>query len=319
MIQSIIYRIKKNSYLFFAVKALVLLLVIFILDRLAGRLLNHYYFKQTNGVAYRTTYAMEQTRADVLIFGSSRANHHYHPRIFKDLLKMSYFNAGRDGTYIFYHSGVLKSALKRYTPKIVVLDFMADEFNEGEQSYDRMAALLPYYSTHPEIRELLQLKSRFEKIKLLSASYPYNSLALTITGGNTGKTDEVTALTDGYVPLLRSWNMPPASAPKSSSAKPDSLKIKAYEGFIKDCKQSGAKLYIVCSPYFVKDFAPTNSFVTGKQIAIQNNVAFIDFSHNSFFADKPGYFSDPVHLNDSGAAVFSKMLIAEMNRVQPAK
>ena len=95
---------------------------LFILDFGIGRTLRYFYFKETSGLHFRTTYAMEKTEADILIFGSSRANHHYVPEVFEDSLKMKFYNTGRDANGVFFQSAVLKSVLKRYKPKIIIYD-----------------------------------------------------------------------------------------------------------------------------------------------------------------------------------------------------
>ena len=83
MIKSSISRIKKNPYKFFLLKLVVLFVIIFIFDYSVGNILRYFYFKQESGMPYRTTYSIEKTTADILIFGSSRANHHYHPDVFE--------------------------------------------------------------------------------------------------------------------------------------------------------------------------------------------------------------------------------------------
>ena len=103
----------------------LVLSVVFILDFTIGKTLRYYYFKESSGTHFRTTYAIEKTNADILIFGSSRANHHYVPAIFEDSLKMKFYNTGRDGNGIFFQLAVLKSILKRYTPKIIIFDYMS--------------------------------------------------------------------------------------------------------------------------------------------------------------------------------------------------
>ncbi|HXS59927.1 MAG TPA: hypothetical protein VN703_03845, partial [Candidatus Sulfopaludibacter sp.] len=120
-----------------------------------GNLLRTFYFKQQSGLQCRTTYSIEKTTANVLIFGSSAANHDYQTNTFTKRLDTSFYNTGRDGISIFYEYAVLKAILKRYTPKIIILDFDQEEFIKNEASYDRLSALLPYYINHPEIRSII--------------------------------------------------------------------------------------------------------------------------------------------------------------------
>ena len=179
-------RIKEREHPHFLVKLFLFLIIVFLLDFATGSILKYLYYKQDSGLLYRTTYAIDSTKADVLIFGASRANHHYYPGAFEKRLHMSCYNAGRDGNDIFYHYAILQGVLKRYTPKIAILDFAREEFFKNQESYDRLSSLLPYYDRHPEMRSIIQLKSPYEKYKLLSKIYPYNSLIFTIAVGNTG-------------------------------------------------------------------------------------------------------------------------------------
>jgi hypothetical protein len=43
------------------------------------------------------TYSVEGTKADLLIFGSSRANRHYLPDNFEKRMNLSCFNIGQEG------------------------------------------------------------------------------------------------------------------------------------------------------------------------------------------------------------------------------
>src|SRR5664279_2941974 len=140
----------KNKYLKFAVHLLVLLLIIFIFDRIGGSILRKLYYSQIAGTNYETTYAMDSTRADILIFGSSRAIFHYVPEIFEDSLKMRCFNCGRHGSFAMYNYAVFKAITARYTPKTVILDITPEEFNFNNFRYERLSPLLPYYQNHPE-------------------------------------------------------------------------------------------------------------------------------------------------------------------------
>jgi len=82
---------------------LLLVILMVVLDYSVGYFLKKTYFSQKSGVDYRTTYAINGVRSDILILGSSRATHHYNPSIIEDSLKMSAFNGGRDGCSIFYY------------------------------------------------------------------------------------------------------------------------------------------------------------------------------------------------------------------------
>lgn len=291
------------------VHLLLLVLTVAILDYSLGTLLDYYYFKQKSGWLYRTTYALNETKADLIVIGSSRANHHYHPGIIKQRLKLTYYNAGRDGSYLFYHYAVLKGILKRYKPKIIILDFGITEFVKNQESYDRISYLLPYYKTHPEIRSIIELKSSAEKLKLISKIYPFNSSLVTIIAGNPAFHMTKDGDKEGYIPLYHSWNEPLISYNSSERYEFDTTQVRIYKLLIQDCINAGVKLYVVASPYFHKSKSADCSIVEGKRIADLYNIPFIDFSGNEYFTARPQLFDDSYHLNDQGARIFSGMLM----------
>jgi len=314
MINSLFYKIKNNPIEYFFLKFIALLAMVLILDYSIGSIFSYFYFNQESGLQYRTTYSIEKTTADILIFGSSRANHHYDPNVFEKRLNLSSYNVGRDGNFILYHSAVLKGVLKRYSPKVVILDFTYGEFKLNRISYDGLTSLLPYYDGHPEMRSIIELKSRFEKYKLLSHIYPYNSLLFTIAVGNTEFNKKRRGDFKGYVPLIQTWNGPVQIDSSSTKYVIDSIKIKAYESFIQDCIQSKIKLYIVCSPYYTKFDHPDYSVKLGQEIAEKNNIMFYDYAKDSTFTNNPRYFRDVVHMNETGATIFSNMLIDNISK-----
>jgi hypothetical protein len=308
--------LNKKNILFYSLVNLVVVLVILIcIDFAAGSLLRKYYFSMKNGVQYRTTYSIEKTTADVIIFGSSRANHHYQPSAFENRLQLSYYNAGRDGEEsTLYHFAVLKGMLKRYTPKIVVLDFLNGELGKTLYSYDRLSSLTPYYSTHPEMKDIIEMRSGAEKIKLLSKIYPYNSLMVSIATGNTNLNSSKVKDINGYLPIQSSKQIthPIEQADFTKGYELDSIKVNIFKAFIKTCKDAHIRLYIVASPYYVQFIGEDASMIAAKKIAADNEVEFIDLSHEKTFLGSPQLFGDSWHLNDDGATLFSNLLLDKL-------
>ena len=298
---------KGLPYLLFKIG--VFLIIAFIFDRLIGGLLNHYYFTQKSGWEYRTKYSIEDTKADILIFGASRAQQQYNPVFFEERLHQSCYNVGRDGEPVFYYYAVLKGILKRYTPKIILLDMENGVFRENQASYDRLAILLPFYKGHPEMRDVISLKSPFEKYKLQSRIYPFNSLLFKIAMGNTQFNNKRNEDIKGYVPLTRALNEPIRKVNLSKPYIVDSNKVNAYLSFIRDCRQRNIKLYIVCSPYFIDAAGTDTSMAIAKKIAIDNNIGFFDFSKEKDFLSNSKLFDDTVHVNVAGSKLFCNKLI----------
>jgi hypothetical protein len=163
----------RKTFLFrFFLNIFWVIAIVICMDFLIGSLLRYFYFKQQSGFQYHTTYSIEKTKADLLIFGSSRANHHYQPEVFEKKMNLSFYNVGRDGVSIFYDYAVLQGILVRYCPKIVILDFERKEFERNQENYDRISFLLPYYNTHPEIHSIVKLKALMSKSNFCPKSIP---------------------------------------------------------------------------------------------------------------------------------------------------
>ncbi len=289
----------------------LVVLVVFILDFAIGRTLRHFYYKETSGFHFRTTYSMEKTDAEILIFGSSRANHHYVPEIFEDSLGMTFYNTGRDGNGIFYQQALLKSVLKRHKPKIIILDYRG-EFNKLRTEYDQMSSILPYYRTHNEIRKTIELRGEFEKIKLLSEIYPFNSQILTIAMGNMEANKNRNPDNKGYVALETAW--PPKLETYTSTKEymVDSNKVNAFRDFVSAARISGASVYVVYSPLYQK-IARNQEAEVCKQICTEERIQFWDFSRDSYFLSRQNLFYDVNHLNHTGAKIFSSIIADKIN------
>jgi hypothetical protein len=284
--------------------------VVFLLDFAIGRTLRHFYFKERSGVHYRTTYAIDSTTADFLIFGASRATHHYVPGVFEDSLKQTYYNTGKDGTGMIYQIALLESILKRHIPKEIVLDFSGD-FKKDPGEYDKLSALLPYYNTHEQIKPIVELRSPFEKIKLLSQIYPYNSQPLTIAVGNLEINKTRGVDNKGYIPLYNQWPNKIDSVNNHSIYPVDSVKVNVFRTFITKARNAGIRVFVIYSPVFGK-FNLTQEINICSKVCAEENIPFWDFSNDPLFLNDVSLFQDEIHLNNKGAELFSKIVAAKI-------
>ena len=293
------------------INVFLVVIVVFILDFSIGKVLSHYYFKAVAGENYDIIYGMEKTHADVLVFGSSRANHHYVPKVFKDSLDLDCYNTGKDGSPLLYQNAILKSVLKRYTPKVIILEYLGGK-QELENAYDQLSYLTPFYDRHEEIRDIVELKGPFEKVKLLSEAYAFNS-EIYYTFRNTvykekRKTD------NGYKPELGFWQQ---KIDTVNSFQPyDKMDI-AIEESLKDflslAKISGSNIVVVCSPMYLY-YTHNQGIDYMKQLCNEKKIPFWDYSNDTLFLNNRKYFHDPMHLNHNGAILFSNILAGRIKK-----
>jgi hypothetical protein len=304
----------KKSAKFYLLQALLFLALVFAADRITGGFLQYLYKKQAAGWDYRTRYSAEETKADVLIFGASRAQQQYIPTFIEDSLQLTCYNVGRDGTPFFYQYAMLQMILKRYTPKIIILDCEYAILKKTATSYERMSSLLPLYNDHPEIRSIVELRSPYEKYKFISRVYPYNSMFFKIAVANLGSQKKKKEDIKGYLPLYASLNEPLKTIDHTSEYELDSLKIKMLYSFMEDCLTRNIELYLFCPPYYLNTIGTDHSFAVTKAIAAEKKVDFIDYSKDTQFLKSPHLFDDTVHVNYEGAKIISARIAGEIKK-----
>lgn len=303
----------KNPYFIFFKKLFVLFIILVVADNALGNLLNYFFLKIKSGETSRTTYAINKADERLIVFGSSRAIHHYEPTVLEDSLKLTVYNAGRDGQGILYCYGILKSILARDTPQKIILDINLGEFIQSQNSYNRLSVLLPYYKTNREVRPVVNLKSRYEKIKTFSSLYCYNSLVLSIMLNNLIQRNET--ITKGYQPLFKILNKPLKEGDYSADeGNIDTVKVNYFRYFIKDALSANCNVHVFVSPiYYINDSLDA-SIQIAKQICKQYNVQVSDYSQSPFFLKHPEYFQDISHMNNEGAKIYSSMVSEDIRR-----
>ena len=296
----------KNKYLRFVANAILFVFILFLVDQLFGRTLKHYYFKTTSGDYYRTTYAMDSTNAEIIILGSSRASHHYIPKLIEDSLGMSCYNTGRDGNFLLFNYAVFKSIVKRYSPKIIILDINPSELYQDENDYEGLATLLPYYQNKPELKDIIELRSKVENYKMLSAVYPFNSTVIAISKGNLGAYNDNN--NKGYLPLFGSTLREGKAVFQTNVGKElDNYKLNVLDSMALICSQKGIYFIVVQSPRFVI-LKQENESLQINRITSNYNYSYWNLVNDSLFINNPELFRDGAHLNDTGAQIFTRLV-----------
>lgn len=306
-------QVNKKVKLSFFVKAVIFILILLVADRGVGMVMSHYFNKMESGETARANYSFNKANEDVIILGSSRAAHHYIPELIKDSLKASCYNTGRDGQGILYNCAVLKSILKRSTPKLVILDLNINEFIKDENDgYDKLASLSPYISTHPEIQEIANLRGPYENVKCISSLYKYNSLALMIVVNNIFKRED--GAINGYIPLNKKF-AGTLNNLNTTQTILDSIKISYFKKLIEDTKKPNCELVVSVSPIYLNlNNITTETIRIATKVCEENNIKFINNSQQPIFMHSPEFFADEYHLNDIGAKQFTNLLLNQLEK-----
>lgn len=301
---------KRNKI--FIYKILILIFIVFCIDLGSGKIFEKLYQSCKSGVCYQENFIMRKTNQDLLIFGSSRAAYHYVPSILRDTLGISVYNSGREGTGIYYHYGVLLSTLKRYSPKVILLDIDYRDIYEAKGIFgiEVLKEHAPFYqSISPEFDSLLTLQGKKEVIKLESSLYRYNSKAFKIVTGNLikGRDND-----EGFRAKNGTWKKDIALL-ELNQTNVDNDKIQTLQKFINKVKKKDITLIFTVSPYFMS--TPKDLYQPLFKIAEENNIQILNHVQDQRFLSDKTMFNDELHLNKRGAIFYSKIIASEASRI----
>ena len=313
---------RKQIHRFFK-KMIFFIVFLAILDVLLGRFIEIVFFLQPSGKYARLTKAINNTTADILIFGSSHAHRHYVPSILEEATGLKCYNAGTKGQRMIFNLALQEVIFNHHVPKITILSIDPKFVYNDEKQYEKLSDLLPYYRKNHELRNVLYKRGPYEKYKLLSHLYPYNSTLVHIVYFYLNPQKDFS----GYRPLI--GNIKPHRSKylennndvdDAVDAEDESLKrdidpnsIEALEKFIANCSRYGSKLIMIVSPNFAGNgYENDPSFNKIKGIVTQHKIPFINYSDNKMFALNGKYFHDFQHLNKNGARLFSHMVARQL-------
>lgn len=299
-----------NQSVFF--KILVFFLLVISGDRTLGWISKTLYFNQKSGQSHNLNHVLKESTAEVLIFGNSRAQHHYDVSVLNQSLKLSCFNAGIDGGHsILLPYAEIQVVLNRYTPRLIILEFDPLTLRNNKEDYDKLSVLLPYYEEYPLIRPIIETRNPFEPLKLISALYPYNSNIINLVRFNFIKTDSSQNDYQGFVPIIKVIRDPKSmEMDYAQITEIDTTKLIALQNIIRICKGTGTKLVIANSPKYHRDgqeVLPLPEYaVNCINMIKKEGIPYLDFSYDSIFLNKTDWFADAIHLNYRGAAEYSR-------------
>jgi len=294
---------KNNDLKKFLKKSVQVLLTLVILDLLIGGIFKHFYFTQKTGYLYRTTFAIDSTKANLLVLGSSRAYRHYVPAIFENKLHTTFYTCGRDHCGLIYNAAIISAILKRVIPKYVIIDINLNELSDNEQ--DALLPLLPYRD-NPVIYRYITYYGKFEKYKLISGMYAYNStfntiLSAHLSHGELGLTDD-----KGYVKLINRMAFHPKNA--FNKKKIIYSRVKILDDLVNNLTQRHILVTLVISPSYYTFTGEDPMVPVIKELLHKNkNFRFFNYENDTAF-NGPALFSSDLHLNEIGANKFSEDL-----------
>lgn len=291
----------------FIYKTLLFFVLFICIDKTFGICLDYITRSLTKGEFGKENLIKNQITHDILIFGSSRAVHHYNPLLMQDSLGLSCYNCGLDGNGIILNFGRLLMCLERKHPKLIVYDITPEYDYFVNDNLKYLGRLKDSYDKD-YIKDLFYDIDKREKVKMASQLYKHNSVFLKkifmYLSSYVGTND---TFYNGFVPLhgVISDTSLNSFGREQEVHVIDSLKVKYLKKFVD--YSSNSKLLFVYSPRFGGE--DKNVLLPIMKICKDRGIAFYDFSHNFKFINKSIYFKDSSHLNTIGADLFTKDII----------
>jgi hypothetical protein len=294
----------------FNFRVIVVALFVFFLIEWAGEALILKLFKSAkSGIVLKERVILFETNEEILFLGSSRAHSHFVPSVFEDKLRLSCYNAGREGTGIFFHYAVLIATLERYKPKMIVLDVdFRDIYDRGgDFSENVFGQLRPYYGLINNEFDQYITRNAYDQFFNQSKLLRFNRKFLNIITANLSHIDKTTK---GYKPLVGNWNGLNESA-GDKNFKFSSEHVNHLEKFIVKSIENDIFLVLVISPS--NKIVPTGFSNIVSRMCTQYDIPFYNFTYLQEVMRKE-YFYDLEHLNPQGAKRFSEILADSLSR-----
>jgi hypothetical protein len=255
-----------------------------------------------------TLQALFHQKADILILGSSRANHSFDSRIITKETGLSCFNAGRDGMEILYDLTVLRCYMKRYVPKIVVLD-VNESMIDGSWA-GTIKEINSCFGLSPIIDSTLEAHDSWQdRMKLHSNIYRYNKSWEWLLKAYMSTPKECLY---GYFPMKEKNNATFHFIRDNKKLVPGKEDLVYLNQLISLCKENGVKIIITYVPTLILNAEGAPSFL--RKYCAQQHIRLMDYSENKKYYLHPEYFYDMTHLNEKGAEVFSNDFASNLLR-----
>ena len=253
---------------------------------------------------------VRQTDADMILIGNSVISNSINPAMLEDSLNMTCYNGGITGQGIFFFETMVDCILQRHKPKTIILGFRPEELGEnvGEGVFD---VLRPYYHIgFKSIDQHFDNSSKYERILLQSSLYRYNIIWIRIILHSFF--DKQKYSQNGF----HESGIPRVLPQKITIDKADKLiteKLNSLERIIQKCQSRNIKVYVCFPPeYFHFTKQPLPCITAVKDLCERKAIpCFVDYDDPDFLS-KPELFSDNIHLNKYGAAIYTNKIISRI-------
>ena len=295
----------------FILKILLLASCVVLADFFVGVLCRYFQYHTQGGDTGRMMYIADKMEEEVLIFGSSRAMHHYDPRILADSLGLSCYNCGRDGNGIIFCYGMYRLFRDRYVPRVIIYDIQSGFDLEEQHDNEKYLNWLRYFYDRPGIDSIFWSVDMTERWKMRSRMRQYNERFVQLVSDYYHPQQKDIK---GYRPLggVMSYEPEESKDADVETYEYNELKLQYFHQLIKDCKSNGTVLILMVSPKYWAH--PTSVFNPIKELARREGVPFFYHYDDLEVSNMRQYFKDSWHMNEDGAEAYTRKIVPEIRK-----
>ena len=252
---------------------------------------------------------------DVLFLGSSRAEMHYHPKIFDSITGLKSYNMGISGASPKISLALLKTyCLQHQKPKYIICNLDYFSLHNDTDRLNDFPRYFPYLKNKNLRKELQKMDNRFNSFYYNPLhSIPYTQieyLSASLHGwlGIVGKYD--TLMYKGFqTSITNKFN---DSDSQKATFSFISIKNRKYiDSLIVFAKVNNIRLMLVTSPvygggerYIMNKTGLVNQL---KNISLIHQIPYFNYTDSVAYRN-PLLYADHLHLNRQGACQFSKSI-----------
>lgn len=250
---------------------------------------------------------------NLIVFGSSRANHHIDVK----KLKQSSFNMGVDGKFIAYSATLIK-LLPKDVKQTVILHVDPNVAYREHYNREETKTLMVKYHTNDIIKEELQRAELTNPLQEFYWCVDYNGLVLGILKNAIfPKYDLETYY--GYDPMEVEDNQKEIFEKilerNDSIICRTNLKLNPlFNNYLKEidsfCSINNKKLIAITTPLYIDKCHDDNNAL--KKVLEDLNIEYHDYSQFFDNKNKPEYWADIAHMSNIGSEIFSEALSKDL-------
>lgn len=296
----------------FLLKVALFFVLVAVLDIMCGWGFEILRTKARGGQTHKNEYISNLCKDDILILGSSKADHHYVPDVFEDSLGLSCYNAGEMGCGIIPAYVRYKMVSERKKPRLVLYELTPGYDYLQDDGYFSYLGVIRQYTNNRMVRDVYtDFSDELEGVRLMSSMYRNNSKLLINLKDILTQPDEY----KGYEPLFGEMGEPKKGGLNTAEAQVqiDSLKWSYMVQLVEETKADGVPLVFVISPTY--GGVLSSAYEPFIQYCKENNVKVINNVTCERITGKRELFQDELHLNHNGAVLYSQIIVEQVKDI----